>query len=97
MEPTDMSLLDNLILELRDNNFTWQNDAACRGEITDLFFMDIDEISINHIKMREARAICKKCPVKKKCLDFATVNNIDYGVWGGTSPLQRKVLRRGQR
>jgi WhiB family transcriptional regulator, redox-sensing transcriptional regulator len=97
MESTEMSLLDNFILELKDNNFGWQNKAACRGELTELFFMDIEEISINHIKMREARAICDRCQVKKQCLDFALINNIDYGVWGGTSPHQRKGIRYDQR
>lgn len=97
MEPTEMSLLDNFILELKDNNFGWQNKAECRGEPTELFFMDIEEISINHIKMREARAICDRCQVKKECLDFALINNIDYGVWGGTSPYQRKEMRHEQR
>ena len=97
VEPTEMSLLDNFILELKDNNFGWQNKAECRGELTELFFMDIEEISINHIKMREARAICDRCQVQKECLDFALINNIDYGVWGGTSPHQRKGIRYDQR
>ncbi len=92
-----MSLLDNFILELKDNNFGWQNKAACRGELTELFFMDIEEISINHIKMREARAICDRCQVKKECLDFAVINDINYGVWAGTTPTQRKEIRYEQR
>jgi WhiB family transcriptional regulator, redox-sensing transcriptional regulator len=97
VESTEMSLLDGLLYELKNNDFGWQNKAECQGEATDLFFMDMEDSQINHIKMREARAICDRCQVKKECLDFALVNNIDYGVWGGTSPYQRKEMRHEQR
>ena len=97
VEPTEMSIINDFLAELKDNDFGWQNNANCRGADTEMFFMELEEAAINHIKMREARAICDRCQVKKQCLDFALTNNIDYGVWGGTSPHQRKGIRHDQR
>lgn len=48
----------------------------------------------------EAKAICKgtfdgkPCPLLESCLEFALVNNERYGVWGGTSPDERVLLRK---
>ena len=97
MESTEMSLLDNFINELKDNDFGWQNKADCRGADTEMFFMELDEAAINHIKLREARKVCFECTVKKECLDFAVINDINYGVWAGTTPTQRKEIRYEQR
>lgn len=48
----------------------------------------------------EAVAFCngevdgKQCPLRDKCLQFALSNNEEYGVWGGTSEITRKAIRR---
>jgi hypothetical protein len=41
-----------------------------------------------------ARAICLRCPVMAKCLKVGMFE--DYGIYGGTTPQQRKQLRREQ-
>jgi WhiB family redox-sensing transcriptional regulator len=97
MEYDEMSLLEGFFLELKDNDFGWQKDANCKGADTEMFFMEFEEAAINHIKLREARKVCFDCTAKKECLDFAVVNNINYGVWGGSTPAQRKEIRHEQR
>jgi hypothetical protein len=52
VESTEMSLLDGLLYELKNNDFGWQNKAECQGEATDLFFMEMEDSQIKHIKMR---------------------------------------------
>lgn len=34
------------------------------------------------------------CPIREGCLLFALVNNERYGVWGGTSEIDRRALRK---
>jgi WhiB family redox-sensing transcriptional regulator len=44
-----------------------------------------------------ARKICENCPVKSPCLEYALVNRIDHGVWGGTSERERRRILRQRR
>ncbi|TMK81786.1 MAG: WhiB family transcriptional regulator, partial [Actinobacteria bacterium] len=42
----------------------------------------------------EALSICATCPVRAQCLDYAIRNRETYGIWGGTTPDQRRRIRR---
>jgi WhiB family redox-sensing transcriptional regulator len=42
----------------------------------------------------EAKAVCAACDVRRECLAFALATRQPYGVWGGTSPEERQVLRK---
>jgi WhiB family redox-sensing transcriptional regulator len=97
-EGEEMSAIEDYY-SLVNKRFNFVLDAACRGAGPDLFFLeDTPEAKpINHIKVAEARSICAQCKVQKECLDFAVQNNITSGIWAGTTPMQRKVLRREYR
>lgn len=42
-----------------------------------------------------AQEVCSDCPVRNACLNYALVNRIEYGVWGGASERERvRILRR---
>jgi WhiB family redox-sensing transcriptional regulator len=43
-----------------------------------------------------AVAVCRQCPVRRACLDYALDHN-EYGVWGGTSETQRRQIRAKRR
>ena len=45
--------------------------------------------------IEKAKAVCNQCWVKEKCLSFAM--NEREGIWGGTTPMERKRLRRKAR
>jgi WhiB family redox-sensing transcriptional regulator len=92
-----MSALDYFISEMSNKDFSWQEHAACRGVETDLFFLEEKQTGINQKKLADARDMCNRCSVAEKCLDFALDNYIDFGIWAGTTPLQRKGLRRERR
>jgi WhiB family redox-sensing transcriptional regulator len=62
--------------------------AACTDQDTSIFFSDADQ------QIRQALAICNRCPIKKECLEDAITNN-EFGVWGGTTELMREQLRYG--
>lgn len=75
----------------------WRARAACRGMDTAIFFPDIQGPGApTNAAVAAARAVCDRCPVRDECLRFALVNRERDGVWGGTSPSERR-LRRTQR
>ncbi len=39
-----------------------------------------------------ARRVCARCPVQQACLQTALDNGEDYGIWGGTTPVERRDL-----
>lgn len=76
--------------------YEWVADAACRG-LTDVFFGPEKETTAQRIaRQREAKAVCRSCPVRQECLDAAIVN-YEKGIWGGMSDHERKVYRRQRR
>lgn len=42
-----------------------------------------------------ARRLCADCPVRALCLDYALTSEQGFGVWGGTSPHDRRRMLRG--
>lgn len=42
----------------------------------------------------EAKKVCMRCPVRERCLDYAVKHNERFRVWGGTTPEERKAIRR---
>ena len=66
----------------------WTDRAACRGTDTEIFF------PANADEEAEALSICATCPVRAQCLEYAVRNKEIYGIWGGTTPDQRRRIRR---
>lgn len=63
----------------------------CRQQPPDLFFPS------DGVGVEIARRVCVDCPVKSECLEYAMVNHIDHGVWGGTSERERRRIARQRR
>jgi WhiB family transcriptional regulator, redox-sensing transcriptional regulator len=42
-------------------------------------------------------AICRVCPVQNECLNFAITTGQSEGIWGGTTPAQRRRIVRNER
>jgi len=70
---------------LANNDFRWQDRAACKG-IKDVFFSVEGRPDKRHM---EAKLICIDCPVRAECLKFALDNQFGSGVWGGATPQER--------
>lgn len=66
---------------------TWMLDAACHDQ-TAVFFPELGQDAT------AAKAICATCPVLGTCLAYAVAEPSLKGVWGGTSEVERKRLRR---
>jgi WhiB family redox-sensing transcriptional regulator len=69
----------------------WQHRGACRGLDPNLFFPERGE------SVKEAKAVCARCPVRAECLKYALENHELHGIWGGFSERERRQLRRQRR
>lgn len=63
-----------------------RGDGLCRHEDPELFFPDKGS------RATEAKAVCERCPLKGVCLEHALETKEKDGVWGGTTPEERKKL-----
>lgn len=69
----------------------WDDEASCRAIDPDVFFPERpSDPSL------EAKAICRGCPVRTQCLEFALATRLDHGVWGGLTEVERRSLRRSR-
>ncbi|MFD3619522.1 WhiB family transcriptional regulator [Streptomyces sp. NPDC058676] len=71
----------------------WRDHAACRQEDPDLFF-PIGSTGPALVQQEQAKAVCRRCPVREPCLQWALDTGQTLGVWGGTSENERRALRR---
>ena len=40
----------------------------------------------------QAKALCSLCPLKMLCADYALAGKEEHGIWGGTTPNERKEI-----
>ncbi|MBC2905657.1 WhiB family transcriptional regulator [Streptomyces cupreus] len=71
----------------------WRGRAACRHEDPDLFF-PIGTSGPALMQTKQAKAVCRRCPVRERCLRWALDTGQAVGVWGGTSEWERLALLR---
>ena len=64
----------------------WTMRAKCRG-MQDALFPEASD-------QKRARLVCSGCPVRFECLAEALDNRIDWGVWGGMTERERRLLLR---
>lgn len=73
----------------------WMDDAACIGIDPELFFPITYGNQYSHLDHSgPAVAICDTCDVRRQCLDMAIDDPSLVGIWGGTTPEQRRRIRR---
>jgi WhiB family redox-sensing transcriptional regulator len=73
----------------------WQNKALCRQTNPDDFFPDNG--GAGSIQAQEAKAVCRRCTVRRDCLAYALAHGEDIGIWGGLSSRQRRAIRAQER
>jgi len=72
---------------------SWRRSAACRDVDPTLFFpVGVTGPAVPQIA--EAKAVCRRCPVRLACLQYALVSYQEFGVWGGYDEEERRDLRR---
>ncbi|MDQ0579043.1 WhiB family transcriptional regulator [Streptomyces rishiriensis] len=71
----------------------WREHAECRHEDPDLFF-PIGTSGPALLQTEQAKTVCRRCPVREQCLEWAMETDQTLGVWGGTSENERRALKR---
>jgi WhiB family redox-sensing transcriptional regulator len=66
-------------------------DGNCRAHPPSVFFPS-DGAGVDH-----ARQICATCPVVEPCLEYALLNRVEHGVWGGCSERERRRIAKRRR
>ena len=82
-DPGDLGLDDSDVAP------AWQQFAECVHHAGEVDFFPARGESV-----REAKAVCAQCPVRRECLEFALRLKVAHGVWGGLSERERRTLRR---
>lgn len=80
---TTLAKLFDLDIEPGD----WQADALCSQTDPEQFFPEKGGST------RAAKAVCRECPVRNKCLEMALTNDERFGIWGGLSERDRRKLK----
>ncbi|MBF8194289.1 WhiB family transcriptional regulator [Nonomuraea sp. K274] len=75
------------LLERSSRTEHWTARAGCASSDPDLFFHDTDTPAA-----RDAKAICRDCPVAAECLAVAVQQQVRHGIWGGLLPSERRPL-----
>jgi WhiB family redox-sensing transcriptional regulator len=70
----------------------WRHRARCLAFDPELFF-PVGVGGTAEAQEREAKAVCRLCPVISECLEWA-LRTHQAGVWGGTSEVERRRMRR---
>lgn len=70
----------------------WRDKANCKGNTEDFFPDENDPLAEQREKF--AKAKCAACPVRELCLEAGLGEK--FGIWGGTNPKERVILRRSR-
>ena len=73
------------------NTEPWVEDGTCNQTDPEAFFPERGGSN------REAKRVCKACPVVAECLEYALRNDEPFGIWGGTSERERRRMKQRQR
>lgn len=68
---------------------TWRDFAACAETDPEIFFPEKGG------SVSDAKKVCRACPVRADCLEYALGRNEVFGIWGALSYNERRNLRRG--
>lgn len=72
----------------------WMAAGACvnLAEADAMFFPP--KVKGKKTDYKQAKAVCRECPVRAHCLMYAIAHKITYGVWGGLTERERVKISR---
>jgi WhiB family redox-sensing transcriptional regulator len=83
MKPTQ------LYLTLAEAIRNAETNPPCQETDPEAWFLDKSDVGTS----RQAKELCKECPVIAECGAFAVANQEQFGIWGGMTPRERSFLR----
>ncbi|HVE62908.1 MAG TPA: WhiB family transcriptional regulator [Mycobacteriales bacterium] len=78
------------------DDVSWRVHGMCRGDSAVFFFAPphFERKPEKDLREGQARALCRACPVRDQCLDYALTVEEPHGIWGGLNELERRRLLR---
>jgi WhiB family redox-sensing transcriptional regulator len=77
----------------RDQEAPWHTEAVCRRDEAGLFFAPSKEPTAARLSREDAaKRVCGRCPVMVECLEHALLQPEPYGVWGGLTAAERRMV-----
>ncbi|MFD8413505.1 WhiB family transcriptional regulator [Streptomyces sp. HUAS TT3] len=77
----------------REDDGPWHAEAVCRRDEAGLFFAPSKEPTAARLSREEAaKRVCARCPVMVACREHALLQPEPYGVWGGLTAAERRVV-----
>lgn len=73
----------------------WRLSGACAGEDPELHF-PVGTTGPAVLQTALAKAVCQRCPVRERCLEWALETREPNGIWGGMDEAERRSLLRRQ-
>ena len=83
--------IDLYLPDLAADDSTWRDSALCAQTDPEEFFPDKGSGT------RHAKRVCAACTVRTECLEYALTHDERFGVWGGKSERERRVLKQLRR
>jgi WhiB family redox-sensing transcriptional regulator len=66
----------------------WQIDGLCAQADPDAWYPE------KGMSAGPAKQICRSCPVRQECLEYALATDERWGVWGGLSERERRRVKK---
>ena len=76
---------------MSSHEISWRRRARCKNVDVDMFFPENGE-NVTFI-----RDFCRGCEVAPECLQYALDDHLADGVWGGTTPRERRDIIMGRK
>lgn len=70
----------------------WMDEADCAGIGSDWWYPRARE---DGVIGAQAKRVCRSCPVRLECLEYALEIKDGFGIWGGLTPKERSKIPRG--
>jgi WhiB family transcriptional regulator, redox-sensing transcriptional regulator len=71
----------------------WRVRGACRGrDLTQFYPGENEPRSRVRLKEAQAKAMCRRCPVRPECAALALATHERHGIWGGFTTQERMRL-----
>jgi WhiB family transcriptional regulator, redox-sensing transcriptional regulator len=76
----------------------WHDPAAlCTGMSPDVFYPPEGLAGRDRVRhIRRAKEICLHCPVLDECRSYALAEHEAFGIWGATTPQERRAILSGR-
>lgn len=75
------------------NEHKWRDNAACKNTDPNIF-VPAEGRGSGVKAYKVARTYCARCTVRQECLDYAIGLEIQYGMFGGLTPRERRPSMR---